>query len=209
MQVCYLLMKYFYGVGLRRSFLIGGMRSHFISFPDDDIDQVASDIIEKFYSSQYTINYEVDITDDLQPRIINAAFSRSAEKFFESCSATFKAINNQYNDPFVRIQLNGFSVNMNIKEKTILSDYLIKTALLQQREITDSHARNDAKKQFKIFIRGRKEKEKELICYRIHEEVRTLIYQFLENQKMSFYLPASRSGIYAGLSSVGAAVSHK
>jgi predicted ATPase len=202
MQVCYLLMKYFYGVGLRRPLI----RSHYFAFSDVNIAQAAEDIIEDFYSAKHKKNYEVDITNSIQPQIVNTVFLRSAEQFFESCHATFKAINNQNNDPFVRVQLDEFSVNMNIKEKTIASDYPIKTVLLQQREDADSHARHDTKKKFKIFIRGKKEKEIKLIRDRIQEEIQVLMLQFFENRKVSFYLPASRSGIYAGLSSVGAAV---
>lgn len=205
MQVCYLLMKSFYVIDVRH-FAISGINPRFITFHDDIIDQAAGEIIEAFYSSKYKMNHEVDITDDIQPQIINATFSRSAERFFEACESTFRVIKNNCNEPRVCMKLNGFSLTLNIEDKTIKSDYSIKTVSLQQRSNVDSHAKYDTKKKHKIFIRDKKDKEIELICYQSHDEMRKLISLFFKNQKNSFYLPASRSGIYAGLSSVGAVV---
>lgn len=201
MQVCYLLMKLFMPYRSRIATYVDG---GFYQVPNGDYRSRIAAHIDRFCKEELPEGYEKDITDDIQAILIDHILD-SGKAFFASCKSTFKMIQTGTDHPLVRLCIANTTITFDIIKETITSDFRIKKILLKKR--TDvGRIKWETETYYRIHIKGDGKQEARRLVEHVDKEsgeFRRLLYK---NVKQVYFLPSSRSGIYTGLSSIGAAV---
>lgn len=155
----------------------------FIESPDKEIDFTA--IMEEIFSVSVSI-----------------IFHESLKDFIDSCRNTFG--NLEYSlkkNPIIHLKWKNFSIDVLLKEEKVIGK--LKENLIYFKKISSSSEYSQEENTFVIFI----EQEFKLAVISVFEQIRTCMENWINticsSCNMVYFLPASRSGIYNGMSAFG------
>nr|WP_296044134.1 AAA family ATPase [uncultured Blautia sp.] len=203
MQIVYLLLKTFIDnvYMLPRTYRPMYLYSRAIDIPL--IDENIGNLVQSFMDSDEDIK---DITQDIVKEVYSLLSASYMPEFMNSCKNTFGNLEKTLeNNPEIKIQYNEYESVLNLKESKMTGTINFKPVRLK-KTVSDFHKSRNSKEHLDIYVVDNTEKPVELILEKIEKEFSRYV-QFISGHFGSVYfLPASRSGIYAGMNAFGSIV---
>lgn len=203
MQIVYLLLKTFIDNVhmLPRAYRPMYLYSRAIDIPL--IDENIGNLVQSFMDSDEDTK---DITQDIVKEVYSLLSASYMPEFMNSCKNTFGNLEKTLeNNPEIKIQYNEYESVLNLKESKMTGTINFKPVRLK-KTVSDFHKSRNSKEHLDIYVVDNTEKPVELILEKIEKEFSRYV-QFISGHFGSVYfLPASRSGIYAGMNAFGSIV---
>lgn len=204
MQIVYLLLKTFIG----NTFMLHGKtyRDIYIFPQQTDIsirEGRVEEIVRFFMESEEQAK---DITQDIAEEVSNLVQLAFMPIFMNSCKNTFGNLEKTLEkNPVITIDYHECHFEIWLKTDTIKGTINRKTVRLKKTD-SDFHKSRNSASYFDIYVVNQIENPVELIL----EEIQKIFVDFVNHIAGSFrnvyFLPASRSGIYAGMNAFGSIV---
>lgn len=189
MQVVYLLLKYF-------SRFLSSDFAYMRMYPSDE---TAEKTLDNFISSDLD---NADITSLVRNHIHNEMLNECFDPFWQACKNTFGNLPRENTQSTLCIEHDEQRIVFDLSDRTLSSNYQFRQVILKKRRKGSRNIWRQVQKTTISFIDDR-----QATLQSIYYELNMAFYGFLENYKFLditlYYLPASRSGIYYGLSSFG------
>lgn len=203
MQIVYLLLKTFI-VNMYttprsyRQMLIYPRHIH-VNMSGEKIENLIREFIN---SSEQT----KDITNDIIMQVNDMICSSFMPEFINSCKNTFGNLERTLeNNPIILLHYDEVDLTIDLKENKIRGGMKIKPIILKKTN-SDFHKSRNSATRFDIYVVDNIEKPAEIIF----SEMRKIFIDYINHISGDFenvyFLPASRSGIYAGMSAFGSIV---
>lgn len=207
MQIVYLLLKTFIG---NNTLMVSPRYTQMYLYPRHigipmPLKKVES-MVKTFIESDQQIK---DITDDIVQEANNLISSVFMPEFLNSCKNTFGNLEKTLeNNPLITIVHKEHSFVIDLKASTIDGSIEIKPVHLK-KTVSDFHKSRNLSSHLDIYVVDdidNIEKPVDLILKEIKDNFLRCIWRISGNFENVFFLPASRSGIYAGMNAFGSIV---
>ena len=203
MQIVYLLLKTFIGniyMTPRRSSQMYLYPRHIgISMPVKSIENMVQTFIESGEQMK-------DITNDIVIEVYKLISSTFMPEFVNSCKNTFGNIEKTLDkNPLITIDYNEYKFIIDLKNNKIDGTIKIKPVHLK-KTVSDFHKSRNLSSHLDIYVVEDIEKPVNLIFKEIRDIFLSYVWLISYNFENVYFLPASRSGIYAGMNAFGSIV---
>ncbi len=207
MQIVYLLLKTFIG---NNTFMVSARYNQMYLYPRHigiplPFKKIES-MVKTFKESDQQIK---DITHDLVKETNNLISAVFIPEFINSCKNTFGNLEKTLEkNPIITIIHNKHNLNIDLKANTIEVTIDIKPVHLK-KTVSDFHKSRNLSSHLDIYVVDNIddiEKPVNLIIKEIRENFMRCIWLISNDFENVYFLPASRSGIYAGMNAFGSIV---
>lgn len=205
MQIVYLLLKTFIGdmyVLMPRIYnqvYIEPLRGS----DNGEYQKRIENLIQKFMNSDTQAQ---EITQDIVDAANNLISFTFMSAFMNSCRSTFGNLEKTLDEePEIILQSEEYTINIDLKREKITGQINIKPVYLKKAS-SDFHKSRNSRTHLDIYVVDDVEKPKELVF----QEIKKIFVRYTNlisgNFENVYFLPASRSGIYAGMNAFGSIV---
>lgn len=194
MQVVYLLLKNLVDFSEH----LGSFRYRVIFFNHESENSDIKDTILKFAKSN---DLSMDITDLINSSIVSNITNAFYENFINSCENTFgnfKGIIEK--NPIITLCIGDFSLTLSLANENPMAAKLYSVPTFLKKVSSDFHKSRNANGRLDIYYYDSINSPLEIIQERIHSEMRRFYLLISSTIGNVYFLPASRSGIYSGMS---------
>lgn len=203
MQLVYLFLKIF----IRNIYITprGYKNSYWISrgMNGSLLREKMKNLIQTFIDSKSEIK---DITNDVVDGINEIISAFYMTEFLNSCKNTFGNLEKTLErKPKITVKGEDYILYIDLKENRIEAKLNIKPIRLK-RSTSDFHKSRNTKDYLDIYVVDSIEKPLELVLDKIQELYVKYIRMISREYESVYFLPASRSGIYAGMNAFGSIV---
>lgn len=170
-----------------------------ISLPEEKIESM----IRTFMESDEQIK---DITFDIVEEVNKLMSMAFMPEFMNSCKNTFGNLEKTLEkEPLITIDYKEYNFVIDLKKGKVSGVIKIKPVRLKKTD-SDFHKSRNSASHFDIYVAGDVEKPTELIFQEIQKNFIRYVRLISGNFGNVYFLPASRSGIYAGMNAFGSIV---
>lgn len=202
MQVVYLLLKVFLSNVDRMPGTYG--QTYIWTFIEESKQRERiENLIGSFIASE---NKEKDITQEVAREVNNFMTSVFMPEFINSCKNTFgnleKALDH---NPCILIRHQEYNLEIDLKKSTIVGEFSKKKAYLKRAD-SDFRKSKNTEEQLEIYVTENIDKPVQILYDEIQNVFIRYMKLILNEFNQVYFLPASRSGIYAGMKAFGSIV---
>lgn len=203
MQIVYLLLKTF----IVNMHLTPRLYRQMLTYPSHNTINMSKEkmeyLIKEFIDSDEQTK---DITKEIITQVNDTISSSFMPEFMNSCRNTFGNLDRTLeNNPVIILRYKDFDLTMDLKEKKIDGNINVKPIFLKKTN-SDFHKSRNLATHLDIYVVDSVNKPLEIVI----EEIGKLFINCVKNISGDFedvyFLPASRSGIYAGMNAFGSIV---
>ncbi len=207
MQIVYLLLKTFIG---NNTFMVSARYNQMYLYPRHIGIPLPYKKIENIVKSFKESNQQIkDITHDVVKETNNLISAVFMPEFVNSCKNTFGNFEkNIEKNPIITIIHKEYRFDINLKANTIEVTVEIKSVYLK-KTVSDFHKSRNFSSHLDIYVVDNIddiEKPVNLVIKEIRENFMQYVWNLSNNFDNVYFLPASRSGIYAGMNAFGSIV---
>ena len=205
MQIVYLLLKTFIG---DMYVLMPRMYNQVYIEPlrgsdNGEYQKRIENLIQKFMNSDTQAQ---EITQDIVDAANNLISFTFMSAFINSCRNTFGNLEKTLDEePEIVLQSEEYTINIDLKKEKITGKINLKPVYLKKAS-SDFHKSRNSRTHLDIYVVDDVEKPKELVFQEIKKIFVRYINLISGNFENVYFLPASRSGIYAGMNAFGSIV---
>ena len=203
MQIVYLLLKTFivnmYMAPRSYRQMLIYPRHITVNMSEEKIENLIKEFID---SSEQT----KEITRDITQLVIDMICSSFMPEFINSCKNTFGNLDRTLeNNPIIILCYDEFDLTIDLKENKIHGGMKVKPIILKKTN-SDFHKSRNSATHFDIYVVDNIERPAEIIFNEMRRMFIDYINHISGDYENVYFLPASRSGIYAGMSAFGSIV---
>lgn len=207
MQIVYLLLKTFIG---NNTFMVSARYNQMFLYPRHIGIPLPFKKIENMVKTFKESDQQIkDITHDVVKETNNLISAVFIPEFINSCKNTFGNLEKTLEkNPIITIIHNKHNLNIDLKANAIEVIIDIKPVHLK-KTVSDFHKSRNLSSHLDIYVVDNIddiEKPVNLIIKEIRENFMRYIWLISNNFENVYFLPASRSGIYAGMNAFGSIV---
>ena len=148
-----------------------------------------------------------DITNDTINQVNDMICSSFMPEFINSCKNTFGNIERTLeNSPIIVLSYDEFDLTIELKKSKIHVDNMKAKPIFLKKTNSDFHKSRNLTNHFDIYVVDNIERPAEIIFHKMREMFIYYINQIPGDYENVYFLPASRSGIYAGMNAFGSIV---
>lgn len=203
MQIVYLVLKTF----ISNSYIAPRMYRQIYFYPQGMQNSKSKERIENLLTLFIQSGEEVlDITQYIIDEVNNLITMTYMDEFMNSCRNTFGNLEKTLEkDPKIKIEHKKYKFDFDLKENKVIGQINMKTVRLI-KTTSDFHKSRNTKNYLGIYVVENVDSPESIIFEQIQENFIRFIQQFSSEYENVYFLPASRSGIYAGMNAFGAIV---
>lgn len=170
-----------------------------VSLPEEKIENM----VRTFMESDEQIK---DITSEIVLEVNKLISSTFLPEFMNSCKNTFGNLEKTLEkEPIITIDCKEYNFVIDLKSCKVTGTTNIKPVLLKKTD-SDFHKSRNLSSHLDIYVVNNLEKPAELVFQEIQKNFMRCVRLISDDFGNVYFLPASRSGIYAGMNAFGSIV---